>query len=333
MPTVTETINTYLASREAQGAAANTLRNLRADLAYLERAAGDHPIRAIDQTVLDRVIAEAGARRKPAAVNNLIANHGKFLRWCRTRGLMRPDIDPMADYERRRVMRRERRLIPVTQFQTLLDTASHPRDRAVLAAGLYLFLRQSEIATLRIGDLDLSNHRLLVTVWKTGEQDHMPVCAELDRELRDWLTRYTVECGPLDPDWLLFPAKTTRRHGETIVHTIQPTKRMVKIEDIAKRGLVALGWNLAADDGSSLMDGMHTLRRSGARAAYDTLVDAGYDGALRLVQAMLHHATTTMTERYLGISLDKKRRDERLTGLPMFPGLGDVSHLPVRAVS
>jgi len=49
------------------------------------------------------------------------------------------------------------------------------------------------------------------------------------------------------------------------------------------------------------------------------LVHSGYDGAMRTVQSMLHHASVTTTEGYLGIQLDKKRRDELVKGNRMFP--------------
>ena len=61
------------------------------------------------------------------------------------------------------------------------------------------------------------------------------------------------------------------------------------------------------------------MRRSGARALFDQLVQDGYDGAIRTVQAMLHHTSVTTTEVYLGIHLDKKRRDEAIRGKVMFP--------------
>lgn len=70
-------------------------------------------------------------------------------------------------------------------------------------------------------------------------------------------------------------------------------------------------------------EGQHTLRRSGARAYFDALVEQGYDGALRRVQSMLGHAHANMTERYLGIDLDRKKRNDDLRGVSMFPSLQD----------
>ena len=49
------------------------------------------------------------------------------------------------------------------------------------------------------------------------------------------------------------------------------------------------------------------------------MVDAGsYDGILRYVSAMLHHKSTVMTERYLGLDVDVKKRNDLLKGRRMF---------------
>lgn len=79
------------------------------------------------------------------------------------------------------------------------------------------------------------------------------------------------------------------------------------------------GESIRDESGSSLSEGVHTLRRSGARALYDRLVSEGYDGAMRTVQSMLHHSSIQTTEHYLGIHLDKKRRDDVVRGKHLFP--------------
>jgi hypothetical protein len=68
-----------------------------------------------------------------------------------------------------------------------------------------------------------------------------------------------------------------------------------------------------------MMEGCHTLRRSGARALFDDLVErGGYDGVLRHVSAMLHHKSTLMTERYLGLDVDVKKRNDLIRGKKMY---------------
>ena len=78
-------------------------------------------------------------------------------------------------------------------------------------------------------------------------------------------------------------------------------------------------------------EGGHTLRRSGARAYFDQLRSEGYDSAMRDVQAMLGHASLTTTEIYLGLNLDRQRRNARLAGKQMFPGhTASANVIPIR---
>jgi len=67
--------------------------------------------------------------------------------------------------------------------------------------------------------------------------------------------------------------------------------------------------------------GMHTLRRSGARALFDRLRHEGYDGALMRVSSMLGHADTKTTEIYLGLSIERQQRNELIAGKAMFPDM------------
>jgi integrase len=83
--------------------------------------------------------------------------------------------------------------------------------------------------------------------------------------------------------------------------------------------LEAIGMETRNTDGTSKREGSHTLRRSGARALFDQLtLDGGYDHPLRIVQSMLHHASITQTEVYIGVTADKRTRDEIIRGKPMY---------------
>jgi len=57
-------------------------------------------------------------------------------------------------------------------------------------------------------------------------------------------------------------------------------------------------------------DGWHTVRRSVARLFFDRVSGNGYDAALRMTAAFLHHKNTATTEIYLGLELEKVQRDE-----------------------
>lgn len=99
---------------------------------------------------------------------------------------------------------------------------------------------------------------------------------------------------------------------------LRPTRPVGTLHRIATRALDKINYPTRGEDGESLREGMHTLRRSAARARFDVLESLGYDGAIRHVQTMLGHATMAMTEHYLGLHLDRVKRNELVRGRPMF---------------
>lgn len=336
-----DAIDLFLKARRAEGAAANTLKNYENQLNYLVRLIGKRHVSKIAVADMDELFAELSTRLADNSLNQIHATLCLFFRWCRNRGHMPLDLDPMAGRRMRKVRRVERRRVPASQFGELLDAVDHPRDRMVIALGLYLMLRQSEIADLRVGDVDLSSGEVAVRIFKTRDSDVMPISSELDRELRAWLTFYAEKCGPLKHDWYLVPAKDlgpiNRNEAGKVVRlpltdVICPTRKMVKVERVVQRGLAGIGWPTHDEQGKPLRTGAHTLRASSARALFDELVSQGYDGALRTVQAFLHHANGTMTERYLGLEIDRSQRNKKFNGSPLLPSQAAENVVPLRSV-
>ena len=128
---------------------------------------------------------------------------------------------------------------------------------------------------------------------------------------------YLAGLGYSDPDHYL--VATRKRDLEIIgsqgavagTGTVDATRALTQPSRTVRRVLERSGYY-------SKQEGGHTLRRSGARAYFDELVGAGYDGALRRVQSMLGHSHSIMTEQYLGLDLDRQQRNQDLQGKPMF---------------
>jgi integrase len=94
-----------------------------------------------------------------------------------------------------------------------------------------------------------------------------------------------------------------------------PDKPLIHSERIVQAALRQLGHPTKGE-------GSHTIRRAVARVLFDDLVQTtGYDGALRTVSAFLHHKNVTTTEHYLGVTSEKRRRDERLRGKPFLSAM------------
>lgn len=335
---VSDTAEEYIGSCASRGDKANTIKTKRGSLDKLLMFTGNILVKNVGAQHVDGVFADLQSQGLKSSTINLHRNNlTHFFRWCQSRRYVTATVSPMDGIRPLKVMPREMLRVPAGRFGHLLDCARHPRDRAVVALALYTFLRQSEIGPLKIGDVDLEDGYLNATIEKTSQRDPMPISVELDRELRSWLTTYSKLVGAsLDPNWFLVPVRSRprfegvkgggfRRTDE--YETLDPTRRLARLEGIAQGTLERAGYPIRNLDDSSRHVGMHTLRRSGARARYDWRVEEGYDGALREVQAMLHHSSTAMTERYLGITLDIKRRNESIRGQAMFPQ-ADTATIP-----
>ncbi len=196
------------------------------------------------------------------------------------------------------------------------------------------------MSSLRLSDVNLDGGEIRVEIHKTKDLDHMPICAELDAELRRWLSVYESRCAPLRGEMYLVPARSwgaRSRHDETgqflkglDYDTLAPMRPAQRLEEIAKGSLEAIAFPTRNPDGTSRGEGIHTLRRSGARALFDQLAGDGYDGALQEVKTWLHHANATMTEHYLGLQAERRKRDLRVKGQKMFVSQTGVAKLMVQ---
>lgn len=321
----------------SQGMARNTVRNERRSLDHLLAVVGPIQVRHLTDRHIDQFLSAMQAKGHGAGTMNIhLQTLRNFFGFCVRRGYAKTNL---VDGRRAFKQTPKRRLrVPVERFGELLDAASHPRDRILVAVGLFLWLRESEAINLKVGDVNLEDGEIDVAIHKTRERDAMPICAELDDELRRWLRYYRTDLGQgLEPDMYLIPAKhkpvgkdpTTGQYRPVYgAAHLQPRRRMVKSADIVKAVLQNAGY-LTRDELTleATREGMHTLRRSGARARFDFLVNhsSGYDGAMREVQAGLHHKSMKTTETYLGIEVDLHRRTKNIKGKRMY-GYALVDH-------
>ena len=348
--TLNDAIDEYLQHRRANRFAENTIRANQRALKLLLAEVGNIQMRHFDAQHGSRFRAFlTGKGYAPNSVNAHLNGVSAFAKWAHVRGHLPKGNNPMALVKRDRPDPEPRQIVHPRDFARLLDAAHHtrldpltgtmvdvgtPHDRIVVALGLYLFLRQSEIMSLRIKDIDLDRGEVFVRVHKSKVKDVMPISKRLAVELRRWLTWYANDArdahGALSPDWYLVP----RRKAPILEHSFgykgahanwRETGNCVPMlpnggmHRNVQRALVRFGMPIRGADGVSMKEGVHTLRRSGARAVFDRLTESkAYDGALRQVAAMLHHRSTATTERYLQISVDVKVRNDLFRNEDMF---------------
>lgn len=325
---LSDAIEEYIRFRKSQGLAKRTVNNDNTTLTRFLAANGNIWCHQIGSFQVTKFFEDAAKTRRASSLVNDHVILTAFFEWCRQTKRMALDCDPMYGRRKPKGVERERDRVHVSKFPALLEAAGErsPRDRFAIAVLLYTLIRDGEAADLRIRDLDLDAGLLRVRVHKSGLEDRMPICVELDAEARLWLTHYATMSGTLQPNWYLIPSRSVtpvwNEQRSRIIRNVdkgyRPESPVHAMGELTRPVLEDIGFPTRDIDGSPLWEGAHTIRRSGARALFDVLVTHGYDNALRIVQSMLHHKSMTTTERYIGITADRRSRDELLRGRVMF---------------
>ena len=318
----------------------STVTNDRGRLVKLLTTTGNIWCENVTNTHVTQSLIVARDTNSPRSLVGVISTYRVFFQWCRDHKRMTPRSDPMAGVKAPRWHVEERNILPVSKFRPLLDSATCPRDRILLASALYSLKRAGEIKAWRVGDLDMQACKIRTHLFKSKKDDRTPMGDEWMDEMRTWLMAYQAECGPLQPEWFLIPGRSTptfkKGRGVYPARIDQDTLRLlpdVKLRrpgPIATYALKAVGFETRdPKTGVAKGEGMHTFRRSGGRARFDALRDSGYDGALEELRETFGHKFASQTEAYLGVSLSRQRRDENIIGHKFYPQLeGDnVVHM------
>lgn len=272
----------------------------------------------------------------------------KFLKWCELgRVLPAGETDRLlANRKYRKAERLPKHYVPVEQFPLLIESAErHPSDRAVMALALFTLCRSGEIADLRMKDIDLAENTIRVYREKRKRWTDIGITPELHWELTKWLGHMADELGyasiyhlmTTQPEWRVIPrlqpVHERNAQGRYVVdgtaYEMDPLNRQRHLERIVKRGLDVTGAQTA--DGRVVRhfgEGMHTIRRSGARAMLKHLSEAlGNDRALVQVMTMLDHENTQITLAYIGMNEERDQLNGWLRGNSMYGSTTSARHL------
>lgn len=320
-------VTDYLAFRASQGLAKGTLRNERGTLKRFLQVNGSIGVHKINGTHVTRYFEEAAKTCQPGSLGPAHATLNAFFKWARHTRRMDLDNDPMFGRRKPKVRKKERSRIHVSKFPALLDAAGErsPRDRMLVAGLLYTLLRANEMQAIRLRDVDLDAGYITAVISKSNIEDRVPISSELDAELRKWLTHYTERVGPLKPHYALVPQHVyqgvhdpvTKKFTTVRMENYDPESPAQVRSKMVHPAFEAIGF-----DTTDTREGCHTLRRSGARALYDTLSEARHPRPIRVVKDMLHHASELQTEVYIGVQADRLDRDEVIKGRAMYAQSG-----------
>jgi integrase len=332
-PRLSEALAEYQIVRSAH-LAPTTLANDRSVLQRFVEGVGNPPCHQLSARACELYFAQEAARQQASSFNKIKTRIGGFTKFMQRRGWL--DADPIAEIQSRRVTKRERLRLSAQELREAIEGASRARDRAFLAAAVHTALRASDLTAIKLGDVDLDEGRIHVITQKTQVEDWLPISTELDAELWRWLSIYAAQVAEqqeqfpdrgytFDSDAYLFPPYWNE--GYTDATRLSPHRRMSHPARIVQDALGRLGYPTKGE-------GVHTFRRSTARLLFEHASNQGHDSALRIAAALLGHRSTTTTEGYLGISLDRQKRDDLLRGrsfLPVTDPTGKV--VPLRRTS
>jgi integrase len=251
--------------------------------------------------------------KAPATFNNYRQYVNMFWSFCLKEGWIR--TNPMRHVDPSPVPKKVRLQLSATELMSILDSAS-ARDRIGLALGMNTGLRSCDITALTVGSVNLTNDTLHAEIKKTRDEDGLPITAELREELIRWFHHYadshdlTVE--QLPNHWVLLPpahfqgfnVRKPEMGGRVVYKT---TSVYTHPEKIVQKALEKLGHPTKGE-------GFHTLRRSALRCLYNLAASEGVGDPIRIPQALAGHKNRQTTELYLGITHEKKLRDDMLRG-------------------
>lgn len=331
---LSDAIEEFMRDRRSMDLSRGTLKQDEVTLRRFLGVNGNVWVHSLDTSHVTRFFEDLVRTKTSTSMRNDYHRLSTFFAWARSTGRMANDRDPLRGRRKPKIIKRERSRVDISKFPALLDAAGQrdPRDRAALALLLYTLCRDAELTTLRIGDVDLDAGYIHVRIHKTYEEDRIPICAELDEELRAWLRIYTESVGGLSKEFFVLPARQTGPvfdNGmivDAVLVGYVPDKATQRLSKIVNPALEKIDFATRDERGKPLMEGAHTIRRSGARALFDQLVANGYDRALRIVQSLLHHSSVTTTEKYIGVTADRRSRDEIIRGQRLYD-LGNVVQL------
>lgn len=299
-----------------------TMSQLRQFETWIVREMRQDPyLSSIDDLTMSRYCNTLRPPRLAESTFNLYRSRlSTFWVYCTRRGWIAEN--PMEYVRPMRVPDAVRTRLAVEEMDTILDKAENERDRIALSIGMNLALRAGDIAALDISSVNLYDNTVHAYIKKTKKWEMLQVNDELRADLLRWYDAYAVLAGVtdsshLDNSWTLVPSlRNLPLPGGKRRLIALPTSRYKNLHEVVQRGLLSIDMPIRRDDGKSLREGFHTLRRSSGRAFFENAeVDPEIEGsAIRAAMAFLGHSTQNVTEIYLGVEHDKLARDKAMRG-------------------
>ncbi|HLN06799.1 MAG TPA: site-specific tyrosine recombinase [Acidimicrobiales bacterium] len=275
-----------------RGRAAASISAYRRDLAAYERFLADSGVTLVqaDTTLIETYVALLGETRRPSSTARALAAVRGLHRFCvDERGA---PGDPTEGVSTPRIPQAIPKALSEGEVELLLSAVIGEvpralRDRAILETLYATGMRISELAGLRLGDLD-TRRSVAVAYGKGSKERLVPVGSYALRALEAWL-------GPGGRP-AMAPARWARRADEEALFISTRGRKMSRqaVWQVVRTAAVKVKLERRVSP--------HVLRHSCATH----LLEHGAD--IRVVQELLGHATITTTQVYTKVSPELLRR-------------------------
>lgn len=266
--------------------------------------------------------------RNGISLKNDRATLKQFAQYLVYREVVKASFNPMYEITKAQRARgkynvtkvRRRQHVPFNEWPKLLDAAPHPRDRLLVALGLWLGCRASDMVVLQWHHIHLDENKIELFNVKRGRRVGAGRLLPLG-PMREEIDRYLAWFKPLHgepaPDWPLLPTKVAAKDTacrDSAVWPVVPHEAMgsVFVTMAVQQTLLAFGW--PAED--MLGEGAHTLRRSLAEAC----VEYGGDRGDELAMFLLDHESIDTTRK----SYTTRSRQLREASSALESGFGTI---------
>jgi integrase/recombinase XerD len=296
-PTLTKLIERFLEGRRVLGYAATTIDKNKLQLCGFAAWCGEREVvlaTEVTKVTVERYQAWLFEYRRADNNQQLAIGEQRqrlglvrtFFRWLIKERVV--ELDPTSEMELPKPEHKLPDVFTPTDVARVLNTFDVStdvglRDRAIAEVAYSTGLRRSELAKLKLYDIDREQHTVTVRQGK-GRKDRMVPIGE--RALA-WIDKYVDQVRPGfvrgDDDGTLFLSKGTGRQLRPEVLSIS-MKNAVRASSVQKKGAV------------------HALRHAMATA----MLDHGAD--VRHIQQILGHATLATTQTYTAVSMEQLRR-------------------------
>lgn len=283
----------YLREKDNRGYSESTIQNYRKMLQFFLDFLGSGDVTKADRDEVEgylECLRKKDSRLRLCSIKLYLRVLSIFFEWLEDNGQI--SKNPAKRIVREiRVEKTKRRALPLDDVRKLIKNASNPRDRAIIHTLGIAGLRRSEVANLKMKDVNLEASEIFVRQGKGKKDRIVMIDSELGEALEVWLV-YRDSMKP-KTEYLFCNLHGTAGLKSGRIYFI--------VRNVAKKAGVENAFP-------------HRLRHSAATFMHESGMD------ILDIKEQLGHENISTTEGYIDGNESKRRQE--MSRMPSLNGLG-----------